>query len=110
MGVVTGPVPATSTAVGKGVTVMFAGNKLGVQSFVGNLADVKVTYNGSSQTFSNGDRLDHGAEGEVTGPVPDGSPAEGKGMTVLFPGNKLGAQLFVSDLDLTMRSCMEEVD
>ena len=39
-----------------------------------------------------------------------GSPAEGKGMTVLFPGNKLGAQLFVSDLDLTMRSCMEEVD
>ena len=45
-----------------------------------------------------------------TGPVPDGSPAEGKGMTVLFPGNKLGAQLFVSDLDLTMPGFMQEVD
>ena len=76
----------------------------------GHVLGEKLYFTGPSQTFSNGDRLDHGAEGEVTGPVPDGSPAEGKGMTVLFPGNKLGAQLFVSDLDLTMRSCMEEVD
>ena len=32
-------------------------------------------------------------------------------MTVLFPGNKLGAQLFVSDLMTRIDGgCMEEVD
>ena len=46
----------------------------------------KVLYTAASQTLSNGDKLVHGQQGEVTGPA-DAESVEGKGVNVRFPGN-----------------------
>ena len=45
-------------------------------------------YTGSSHTFSNGDKLVHGQQGEVAGHYGPGS-IKGKAIKVLFPGNKI---------------------
>ena len=46
----------------------------------------QIYYAGASQTFESGDRVEHRQQGEVVGP---GSLAhKGKGVKVLFPGNK----------------------
>ena len=46
----------------------------------------QIYYTGPSETFESGDRIEHGQRGEVVGP---GSLAhKGKGVKVLFPGNK----------------------
>ena len=46
----------------------------------------QIYYTGPSETFESGDRIEHGQRGKVVGP---GSLAhEGKGVKVLFPGNK----------------------
>ena len=47
----------------------------------------KVFYTGTSQTFPTGDKLVHGQQGEVVGPVL-GEIHKGKGVAVRFPGNK----------------------
>ena len=44
-------------------------------------------YLGYSQTFPSGDKLVHGQQGEVVGPSIFESH-KGKGVAVLFPGNK----------------------
>ena len=43
-------------------------------------------YTGASQTWDDGDKLVHGQQGEVVGPATGSH--EGKGVAVLFPGNK----------------------
>ena len=47
----------------------------------------KVYYTGTGQTFKDGDRLEHGKQGEVVGPATC-EELKGKGVAVLFPGNK----------------------
>ena len=44
-------------------------------------------FTGASLTFDDGDKLVHGQQGEVTGPVATGR-VKGKGVAVRFPGNK----------------------
>ena len=46
-------------------------------------------WTGESQTVSTGDKLVHGQQGEVVGPATSESH-KGKGVMVLFPGNKYG--------------------
>ena len=47
----------------------------------------KVFFTGASQTVSTGDKLVHGQQGEVMGPVTN-ETQWGKGVAVRFPGNK----------------------
>ena len=47
----------------------------------------QVYFTRTSQTFENGDRAEHGKQGEVVGPATSKSH-KGKGVAVLFPGNK----------------------
>ena len=47
----------------------------------------QVYFTGSSQTVESGERLEHGKQGEVAGPVTC-EKLKGKGVAVLFPGNK----------------------
>ena len=47
----------------------------------------KVFFTGTSQTFPSGNKLVHGQQGEVTGPITN-ETHKGKGVAVLFPGNK----------------------
>ena len=47
----------------------------------------RVFFTGASQTFPSGNKLVHGQQGEVTGPAT-GESLKGKGVSVLFPGNK----------------------
>ena len=49
----------------------------------------KVFYMGARHTFENGEKLVHGQQGEVVGPA-NGKSTKGKGVKVLFPGNKYG--------------------
>ena len=47
----------------------------------------KVFFTGPSETFPSGNKLVHGQQGEVTGPITN-ETHKGKGVAVLFPGNK----------------------
>ena len=47
-----------------------------------------VYYTGASKTFDNGDRLEHGKRGEVVGPATSETHRGGKGVKLLFTGNK----------------------
>ena len=47
----------------------------------------QVYFTGKGKTFNNGDRLEHGKQGEVVGPATS-KGYKGKGVAVLFPGNK----------------------
>ncbi len=47
----------------------------------------------SSQTHTAGRRYDHGMQGEVVGPA-----LAGKGVTVLFPGDKLGISCEITEV------------
>ena len=47
----------------------------------------KAYYTGTGQTFKDGDRLEHGKQGEVVGPAT-GERHRGKGVKLLFTGNK----------------------
>ena len=47
----------------------------------------KVFFTGPSETFPSGNKLVHGQQGEVTGPATSEN-TKGKGVAVLFPGNK----------------------
>ena len=83
------------------VDVMFPGNKGNVGCRLTSLSRApppplpggyavgeKVYYTGNSQTLSTGDKVTHGQECEVTGHPPSDSPRFGKGVAVMFPGNK----------------------
>jgi len=62
----------------------------------GYTAGDKVFYTEDSQTFPSGNKLVHGQQGEVTGPA-DGEWT-GKGVMVLFPGNKGSINLYLTDV------------
>ena len=47
----------------------------------------KVYFTGASETFKSGNRLEHGKQGEVTGPATS-ERTGGRGLAVLFPGNE----------------------
>ena len=47
----------------------------------------QVYFTGTSETFEDGDQVEHGKQGEVVGPATTKSH-NGKGVTVRFPGNK----------------------
>ena len=51
-------------------------------------------FTGMSQTFADGDKLVHGQQGEVVGPGVGSH--EGKGVAVLFPGNKGAVQCLLT--------------
>ena len=57
----------------------------------------KVLYTAASQTLSNGDKLVHGQQGEVTGPATLESH-KGKGVKVLFPGNKGNVECLLTNV------------
>ena len=57
----------------------------------------KVFYTKGSQTLSNGDKLMHGQQGEVTGPATIESH-KGKGVDVRFPGNKGNVSCFLTQV------------
>ena len=47
----------------------------------------KVFFTGASETSDDGEKVVHGQQGEVVGPAT-GEHTKGKGVNVLFPGNK----------------------
>ena len=55
----------------------------------------KVFLTAVSQTLSNGDKAVHGQQGEVTGPATV-ETHKGKGVCLLFPGNKGSIQCFLT--------------
>ena len=55
-----------------------------------------VYFKGTSETFSNGDKLVHGQQGEVVGPATDEDGEEG--VAVLFPGNKGNVQCYLTEV------------
>ena len=58
----------------------------------------KVYYTGCSETFPSGNKLTHGQEGEVTGHPESDSPAFGKGVAVMFPGNEDDISCYLTTL------------
>ena len=58
----------------------------------------KVFYTGASETFPSGNKLVHGQQGEVVGPGTGSKRTEGKGVSVLFPGNKRGIGCFLTEV------------
>ena len=57
----------------------------------------KVFFTGASETFPNGDKLVHGQQGEVVGPATS-ETHKGKGVSVLFPGNKDSVQCLLTEV------------
>ena len=57
----------------------------------------KVFFTGASQTLQPGYELVHGQQGEVKGPGT-GESHKGKGVHVLFPGNKGVVNLFLTQV------------
>ena len=53
----------------------------------GYVVSDKVYYTGTGDTFDDGDRLEHGKQGEVVGPATS-ERCGGRGLAVLFPGNE----------------------
>ena len=99
-----------SKYVGKGLCVMFPGNKLSIQLFLTQISrspppplpggyafGEKVYLTGTSQTFSTGNKLTHGQRGEVTGPATCETHV-GKGLDVMFPGNKGNISCYLTNL------------
>ena len=50
-----------------------------------------------SKTISTGDKLVHGQQGEVVGPAT-GEKTKGKGVAVLFPGNKQSVRCYLTEV------------
>ena len=57
----------------------------------------QVYYTGASETFESGNQLEHGKQGEVVGPATSES-LKGKGVAVLFPGNKDAVDCFLDSV------------
>ena len=56
-----------------------------------------VVYTGTSQTFPSGNKLVHGQQGEVMGPVMSES-FKGKGLSIRFPGIKVNVECLLTEL------------
>ena len=54
-----------------------------------------MLYTGYSETFASGNKLVHGQQGEVVGPATS-EEAKGKGVNVLFPGNKSNVNCYLT--------------
>eukprot|EP00964_Phaeocystis_antarctica_P124191 scaffold87878_cov54-Phaeocystis_antarctica.AAC.2 len=54
----------------------------------------KVFFTGASKTLPSGNKLVHGQQGEVKGPASN-EASKGKGLDVLFPGNKASISCFL---------------
>ena len=54
----------------------------------------KVFFTGASHTFDDGNKVVHGQQGEVAGPAILENH-KGKGVAVLFPGNKGNAECYL---------------
>jgi len=85
---------------GKGVAVRFPGNTGAIQCLLNSVSrqppsplpggytvGEQVYFTGAGKTFGDGDRVEHGTQGEVVGPAITESH-KGKGVAVRFPGNK----------------------
>ena len=106
---------ATSASVaGKGVAVLFPGNKSNVDCYLNQLsrtpppplpggyaAGDRVFYTAESCAFPNGDRLPHGQAGEVMGHPRSDSPHFGEGVCVRFPGNEGNLSVWLANLSRT---------
>ena len=57
----------------------------------------KVFFTGASETFPSGDKIMHGQQGEVVGPATS-ETHKGKGVSVLFPGNKDSVQCLLTEV------------
>ena len=57
----------------------------------------RLFFTGASQTVSNGDKLVHGQQGEVTGPA-NSEETKGKGVSVRFPGNKGNVSCYLTEV------------
>ena len=57
----------------------------------------RLFFTGASQTFPSGHKLVHGQQGKVTGPATNES-VKGKGVSVLFPGNKGNIQCRLTEV------------
>ena len=57
----------------------------------------QVYFTGAGETFGDGDRLEHGKQGEVVGPAIAESH-KGKGVAVRFPGNKDAIQCLLNSV------------
>ena len=95
---------------GAGLDVMFPGNKAPIPCLPAQLGRAPppplpggyalgetVVYVAEDFTFASGNRLAHGAAGEVMGPTAVGHVA-GKGLSVLFPGNRATVACELADL------------
>ena len=67
----------------------------------GYAAGDPVFYTGDSQTVSTGDKLTLGQAGEVTGHPASDDSAFGKGVSVMFPGNKENISCYLTKLSRT---------
>jgi hypothetical protein len=57
----------------------------------------KVFYTWANFTFPSGDKVVHGQQGEVMGPATHKS-VKGNGVIVLFPGNTVGTNCFLTQV------------
>ena len=98
----------------KGVDVMFKGNTGNIECRLTELSRARppplpggyavgenVYFTGPSMTWDDGDKLTHGQRGEVTGHPASHMPQFGKGVTVMFPGNKTSLACDLTDLSRT---------
>jgi len=113
-GEVTGP--ATDEDGNKGVSVRFPGNKNSNNCYLaqvsrdappplpgGYTVGEKVFFTGANYTYPDGDKLEHGQQGEVTGPMTfDGTGTrvrtKGVGVRVLYPGNKINMGCLLTEV------------
>ena len=57
----------------------------------------KVFFTGAGRTWVGGDKLVHGQQGEVAGPITN-ETHKGKGVAVLFPGNKGWVDCYLTEV------------
>ena len=58
----------------------------------------KVFFTEAGETLPNGDTLVHGQQGEVMGPGTVSKRTEGKGLSLLFPGNKVNVGCLLTEV------------
>ena len=64
----------------------------------------ELYYAASSQTFTDGDKVEYGAKGVVVGPATSESH-KGKGLAMQFPGNKGPTRCYLTQLSRTKPVC-----
>ena len=112
-GEVMGHPRSDSPHFGEGVCVRFPGNEGNLSVWLANLSRTpppplpggyavgeRVFYTGSTKTVSTGDKYTECQAGEVTGPATNATYV-GKGVAVLFPGNKASINCRLAKLSRT---------